>query len=380
VLQEIQKIDFRKYKKLFKNIFYILNSLVVINGDNQGRMWVNQTKNPKTGVLVDNENSIYLVGDYSNPILNKEIAYLIFNEIFPEASKTAEKYENTWVIYYDQDKWKQKIESDMNIVDFLPLKRKYFMLKKPASLNWRKFISSGYNMKFLNKEFLERKELKNFKEITDYINKSWRSIEDYVKRGFGFCLVKNQKIITSWCISDWVSENKSEIGVGTDADFRKKGHATLVVMATIQYCLDKNIEVSWHCSSHNIASQRTAEKVGFNLEKEYEIALGSFDKAYILWENTWYRGLFLDQPEEAIGFMKRFLEVKEPSAFQLFNYGKILVRADKLKEAITTFSKVIDKEPDFINVLKDALFNAKKIKTLKKTEGWNMLIKKLELT
>ena len=312
MLKEIQKDDFKKYKKLFKNIFYVLNSLVVINGDNQGRMWVDDSENPKTGLLVDNENSIYLVGDEHNSLINKEIANLIFDEIFPEARKIAVKFENTWVIYYDHNNWKNKIEIDMNIIDYLPLKRKYYSLKKPPSLNWRALIPSGYIMKFLNEEFLERKDLTNFNEITDYIKRSWRSKEDFIKRGFGFCLVKNEKIITSWCISDWVTENKSEIGVGTDEDFRKKGYATLVVKATIEHCLEKDIKLGWHCSSHNIASQRTAEKVGFNLEKEYEIVLGSFDKAYILWENTWYRGLFLDQPEEGIRFMKRFLEIKEP--------------------------------------------------------------------
>ena len=74
MIKEIQKHDFKKYKYLFSSLFYNLNSLVVINGDNEGRMWIDDPKNPKTGVLVDNEYSIYLVGDSSNSDLNKEIS------------------------------------------------------------------------------------------------------------------------------------------------------------------------------------------------------------------------------------------------------------------------------------------------------------------
>ena len=181
VIKEIPKNDFKKYKQLFKNIFYNLNSLTVINGDNQGRIWLDDPENPKTGVLVDNENSIYLVGDYTNSDLNKEIINLIFNEILPEARKTAKNFENTWVIYYDHDNWKKKIEQDMKIADYLPLKRKYFLLKQPSSLNWKENIPAGYTMYFLNEDFLNRKELKNFNEITNYIKKSWRSKEDFIK-------------------------------------------------------------------------------------------------------------------------------------------------------------------------------------------------------
>ena len=380
MINEIQKYDFKKYKQLFKKIFYNLNSLTVINGDNQGRIWLDVPENPKTGVLVDNENSIYLVGDPTNLDLNKEIADLIFNEILPEAKKTAENFENTWVIYYDDDNWKKKIEQDMDIVDYLPLKRMYFFLKKPSSINWKEIIPAESTMNFINEEFLQRKDLKNFNEITDYIKKSWESKEDFIKRGFGFCLVNNEKIITSWCISDWVTEKKTEIGVGTDENFRRKGYATLVVKATIEYCLKNNFTVSWHCSSHNIASQKTAEKVGFYLAKEYDIVMGSFDKAYILWENTWYRGLYLNQPEEGIRFMKRFLELREPNASQLFYYGIILVNAGKFKEALETFSDVVNMKPHFVKMMRDTLSNGEEFKNLREIEGWNDLIKKLEET
>ena len=53
--------------------------------------------------------------------------------------------------------------------------------------------------------------------------------------GFGFCLVNKDNRIISWCISDWVTDEKTEIGVGTDENFRRRGYATLVVNATLNY-------------------------------------------------------------------------------------------------------------------------------------------------
>jgi RimJ/RimL family protein N-acetyltransferase len=377
-MREIQKHEFKKYKQLFENVFFNLNSLAVINGDNHGRIWLDDPDNSKTGLLVDNEHSIYLVGNNSNTAVNKQIANLIFNKILPEARKVAKDSEGTWVIYYDQNSWKDKIEFDMGIVDYLPLKRKYYTYNQPQSHTWKENIPKGSTVYFLNKEFLERINLTNFNEISNHINRSWRSKVDFIKRGFGFCLVNDEKIITSWCISDWVTEKKTEIGVATDENFRMKGYASLLVKATIDYCLKNKFKIGWHCSSHNIASQKTAESVGFNLIKEYGSILGSFDKAYILWENVWYRGLFLNQPEEGIRFMTKFLKIKQPNAFQLYNYGIILVRADKLKEALSTFLKAITMDSDLIPELRVLLSNARKLKDLKKTVGWNELIEKIE--
>jgi RimJ/RimL family protein N-acetyltransferase len=350
----------------------------VINGDNEGKMWIDDPKNPKTGVLVDNEYSIYLVGDSSNSDLNKEISNLIHNKILLEARKIAEQLGNEWVIFYDHDNWKKIFEQDMKIVDYLPLKRKYYLLEQYFPIKWREKIPTGYSMNFIDFEFLNRKNLKNFNKVTDYIKHSWKSKEDFLNRGFGFCLVKDNTILTSWCIADWVTNGKTEIGVETDENFRRKGHAMLVSSAAVDYCWKNNIKVGWHCSSHNIASQKVAEAVGFNLAKEYDVIMGSFDKAHLLWENAWYRGLFLNRPEEGIRYMNKFLELRDADASQLYYYGIILVKAGKLKEALSIFSDIVKMKPNFVRMMRDTLINEEEFQNLRELEGWKELVKKLD--
>lgn len=75
--------------------------------------------------------------------------------------------------------------------------------------------------------------------------------------------------------------NKCEIGIETDEEYRKNGFATIVVSVCIKYCMENNIDhIGWHCFESNIGSQKTAEKVGFTLCKEYKPLFGwynSFD-------------------------------------------------------------------------------------------------------
>ena len=44
----MDKIEFIKVKNLFQEVFINLNGLAVINGDSNGRIWVDDLDDPKT--------------------------------------------------------------------------------------------------------------------------------------------------------------------------------------------------------------------------------------------------------------------------------------------------------------------------------------------
>ncbi|WP_242942304.1 GNAT family N-acetyltransferase [Hathewaya proteolytica] len=138
--------------------------------------------------------------------------------------------------------------------------------------------------------------MKNMEDIIQWTStESWISKDDFLKNGFGFCIVNGNDIV-SWCISDYVMGNKCEIGIETDEGYRKNGFATIVVSVCIKYCMENNIDhIWWHCFESNIGSQKTAEKVGFKLCKEYKPLFGwynSFDNflvhAYDYYTNKHY--------------------------------------------------------------------------------------------
>ncbi|MFX0092482.1 MAG: hypothetical protein ACFFBD_12030, partial [Candidatus Hodarchaeota archaeon] len=126
MIKQISKKDFSKVKALFKEVEFNLNCLGVINGNNDGRIWVDNQSEPKTGLLVDNEWSIYLAGSPNNEEFNRAAGHIIASEILSEARKINDEF----VFYYARKEWKEKITEEIRIKDPLPLRRCHYLFEK----------------------------------------------------------------------------------------------------------------------------------------------------------------------------------------------------------------------------------------------------------
>ena len=380
---ELTTENFRKAKYFFKDVYFNLNSLAVINGDNDGRIWVDSLDNPKTGMIVDNEWSIYVTGDHTNKEFNREASQIIREEIFPVAEQHALKlspeYNNgEWIIYYPREEWLEAIEQDFGIRDIIPLRRNHYIFQKEKIPNWREKILPDYRMQRVDEEFLKNNHLENFNVIEEWIATTWRSTEDFLSKGFAFCLVKNEKIIISWGIADWVTGNQAEMGIGTDEKYRRRGFASLVTAAAAEYCKKNGIELGWHCSEHNTGSWKTAEKVGFKKERDYTAALGCFDENHNLWENAWYVGLYLKRPEEGLSFINRLIDRIEPEARHMNIKAQILIQAEQYEEALEHLNKAVDLGLQNPEKFKSNLLENDFFRPIKDLQGFPILLNKID--
>jgi RimJ/RimL family protein N-acetyltransferase len=67
-----------------------------------------------------------------------------------------------------------------------------------------------------------------------------------------------------------VSGEGCEIGIRTAPDHRRRGLGGAAAAAAVDDALAHGFAmVGWHCPEENVGSIRTAEKVGFRLEREY---------------------------------------------------------------------------------------------------------------
>jgi len=91
---------------------------------------------------------------------------------------------------------------------------------------------------------------------------SWESDESFLQKGKGFCAMYGDTP-AAWAFSAAVSDREIDIGVETLEGFRGKGLAAAVAGKMAEYVLSIGKKPVWACHSENIASRKTAEKIGF---------------------------------------------------------------------------------------------------------------------
>jgi RimJ/RimL family protein N-acetyltransferase len=92
------------------------------------------------------------------------------------------------------------------------------------------------------------------------------SAEDYLKRGFGFAVLKDGEFVSGTSTMT-VYDGGTELQVATREDFRRKGLALPCAAAMVKECAERNIRPCWDAA--NETSKHMALKLGYEYEGVY---------------------------------------------------------------------------------------------------------------
>ena len=101
-----------------------------------------------------------------------------------------------------------------------------------------------------------------------YYNEYWGSTDNFLQKGFGFCVKDKEKIISEG-VSIFRSKNYAEVDIITDSNYRGIELASIVAEHFLDYCLSHNIQPRWDCDVDNNASINLGSKLGFNNPQKY---------------------------------------------------------------------------------------------------------------
>lgn len=313
MLFELRKEDHEKVRLLFKEMYRDVSADAVIDRNNPGTIWVDDKKTPRSA-LMDSPEGYILVGDPSNKNFSNALNKLFVEEIYPESIK---KGKHSFEIHCTGI-WEDRIYNVI-LKGKLPVKVPcaHYLFREMKIPEWKKGIPEGFEILRVDREFLLRKDLKGFDEVISRV-KEWGSVDNFIEKGFGFCLVHKNTII-SRCIADCVSDTRCEIGIGTNHEYRNRGFGALTATATVEYCLDNGFsEIGWHTSQTNIASQKTALAVGFEKVEDYYVYSACFDEFDNYIQNGLYKIYNSDTALEAEKYLEKAFAVKKPTSRLLF--------------------------------------------------------------
>jgi GNAT superfamily N-acetyltransferase len=174
------------------------------------------------------------------------------------------------VLFCEPDLWGGTLDGILKDTYAIRAHRCYHTLGQLKIPDWQARIPQGFSMERVDANLLDR-GLANWTDVMDGILDEWISIDLFLKRGFGFCLV-HDAVIVSWSLADYVGGDRCEIGINTDWHHRRRGLGTLTAAATAAHAMAQGYAtIGWHCWTNNRGSIAVAENVGFERVADYDV-------------------------------------------------------------------------------------------------------------
>ena len=286
MFQELKSNEFERVRSLFQDFDYSLSIKAAIEGNNPGRIYVDDVAHPRTAFALTVEGYL-LAGDNSNAQTNEALRRLLKEQIF-----TGKVYVNgDWSLSLavHPDTWEAKLPALIPTYEVEKIER-YHYLCRAVKFDWRKYVPEGYTVRRVDRTLLEDAQAFSLDAVREWmdINETWWTEENYLVKGVSFVVMWEGKAVT-WCTPDCVAGDRIDIGIFTHRDHRRKGLATVAVAATVEHCLSHGFSaVGWHCNAINEGSWKTAEKVGFTRNREYAYYYYMYDPIEHLAELGWY--------------------------------------------------------------------------------------------
>jgi RimJ/RimL family protein N-acetyltransferase len=226
----------------------------------------------------------FLAGDVDNDAFNRALNEAIF------ARKVVGKEAPVLYLHCHPQDWNGQLE-----VVFKPrppigfARRRY--IGRALTYDWRANVPEGFTVQIADASLLERPGL----ELPDDVRKVLEMCgpdEDPAQKGFGFVAWRNGKI-AAHVVVDCIVGSAGDVGLVTAEEYRRRGLATVTAAAAMEYGLSHGLTlINWDCAESNLGSLRTAEKLGFQRERDHKLYLLDFDE-------TWHMlGLARNELEE----------------------------------------------------------------------------------
>jgi len=128
-------------------------------------------------------------------------------------------------------------------------------------------VPNGFQFKQLDLSLVQQLAAEKSEFASDHLL-VFDSPEDFIARGFGFCILDGDEIISA--ATTFVVCNRGiEIQISTRENYRRKGLATVVAARLMHYSLQKGLDPNWDAA--NQGSARLAEKLGYTSQGTYHM-------------------------------------------------------------------------------------------------------------
>jgi RimJ/RimL family protein N-acetyltransferase len=367
-LFELSHADFERVRPLFRKMDIHLPLQAILAGNVTAPIYVDNTAHPQMAMTWSGYRC-YLSGAPGNAQV-VTAARQVFWEKFALRAKKAGM--DSYVLYYPSDKWDGFITA--MLLNRSPIKsgREYYVYKA-SRLEWRTLLPPEMELRQVDAALLDERRWKNPDFLTEEMCSERPSVEDFLAKSFGVCLVRGDEIL-GWCLSEYNTGHRCEIGIATRQDIQRRGLATLMTLAFVELARTKDVaRVGWHCNAANVGSGKTALKAGFEKAADYSVYFGWFDDATNLAGNGYHahgRGEYA----EALAFYEKAFTLGEVPDWAFWGAACDAAMTGQVDKALKYLAEAVEHGFDDVEQIKASKY----LVNLHETEGWKALLERLE--
>jgi GNAT superfamily N-acetyltransferase len=234
-------------------------------------------------------------------------------------------------------------------------------------------LPDGYRLLPVDEDLLSKDHLLHLDDLVEEMLSERPSVKAFLDRSFAYCVAYDDNLV-SWCLSEYNSGERCEIGIETQEDFQGRGLATVTASALIERAQSQGItQIGWHCFARNQASIAAAEKVGFGKAAEYPAYWALFDEVINLAVNgnaCFHRQEF----GEAVTWYSKAIEAGELPVWVYWNTACAYAHLGEKPNSFLYLNLALDKgfrDADFIK-------NSNHLKVWHGTREWEQIVQKLD--
>ncbi len=327
MLYLLPPVDHGKVRPLFAALDHHQAVHAILDGTAQGTVYADDLDYPSAALALTGKR-FYVAGDPERDAFLEGLRMLFAEVIYPRAQEAGAVM---FVLYYAPG-WEHAVERILVGKHPIQDRREYWELRgRPR--DWRALLPAGVKLRTVDRDLLVDGHLGRRDALEEELCSERESVEDFLQHSLGVCLLDGDEIV-SWCLSEYDSSGRCEVGIETAEPHRRRGLGTAAASALMERALTQGRRrIGWHCWASNAASSATAHAAGLEKVEEYPVCFAWFDEVDNLAVNGNIR-LRDGDPGAAIEWYRRAFFHGEAKGWAHWNAAAAYTRLGEAEKAI----------------------------------------------
>jgi RimJ/RimL family protein N-acetyltransferase len=239
---------------LFKSLEHHLLIRALFEGNLIAKIFADGKPQPRAGLIAYNGRFV-LGGDPDNESFNDDIAAYFRETVIPSLNGEG------FLVTFTSDAWIPTLNKLFTGNEIILAPRLYFEITPDQ--NREVNLPERFSIQTVGTELM-KSNMEGLETLREEMCSERTSVDDFLDKSFGVCPVYENQIV-GWCLSEYNTGDRCEIGIATLHPHQRKGIATAITRAFLIEAAKRDYQhVGWDCWERNQASVATAYKAGFD--------------------------------------------------------------------------------------------------------------------